>query len=501
MAEQSGSFMSRVMAPFRRAVGPRTTAGVMGTPLFSGYVQSNEKDPTLHGRERYRIFSDILANTSIVAAGTRYFLNLVSKATWRVEPADDSAQAQELADKLEGMMSDMDTPWHRVVRRTSMYRFYGFSIQEWTAKRSEDGAIGMLDVAPRAQLTIERWDMDQHGKLFGVMQRSPQTGEEIYLPRGKLIYAVDDTLNDSPEGLGLFRHLVEPNNTLKRYQQLEGWSFETDLRGIPIGRAPLAELERLVATGELSAADKILLEQPLRDFVQCHIKTPKLGLLLDSLTYTTEDDKQTPSNIPQWNMELLQGDPNGQAEVAAAIERLNREMARVLGVESLLLGTDSRGSHALARDKTQTFSLMVDSTLQEIEETMEHDYRDVVWQLNGWPKELKPTLKTEPVAYRDIEQVTGALRDMAQAGAILAPDDPAINQVRDLLGLSRQKPIDLRDLALLLPDPPDDKGEGDEGEGEGEGTEKVGGGTSAADVHVPTSGSSRLRRKKRRVRR
>ncbi len=444
-----GSLMTRVMAPFRRTVPPSRTAGVAGTPIFSGYVQSDERDSKLAGRERFKTFSDILANTSIVAAGTRYFLNLVSKATWRVDPADESARARELADSLHSMMMDMETPWHRVVRRASMYRFYGFSVQEWTARRRRDGQIGMLDVAPRAQITIERWDVDVHGKIFGVLQRSPQTSEEIYLPRAKIIYAVDDTLNDSPEGLGLFRHLVQPNATLERYQQLEGWGFETDLRGTPIGRAPFAELNRLMEEGKISSADKIALEKPLRDFVQSHIKTPQLGLLMDSLTYTTEDDKATPSQIPQWSMELLKGEPTGQDSVAKAIERLNREMARVLGVESLLLGTDSRGSHALARDKTQTFSLMVDSTLQELQEVMEKDYLGPVWLLNGWPDELKPTLKTEPVQYRDIEQVTGALRDMAQAGAVLPMDDPAINEVRDLLGLSRQRPIDLTDLALL----------------------------------------------------
>jgi alkylated DNA nucleotide flippase Atl1 len=449
---------------------------VAGTPIYGGFIQENEKNAKLIGREKYRTFSDILANTNIVAAGTRYFLNLVSKATWKIEPADDSARAQELAETLHDMMHDMMTPWHRVVRRTSMYRFYGFSIQEWTAKKRENGIIGMLDVAPRAQITIERWDVDEQGAVFGVIQRAPQTSREIYLPRAKIIYAVDDTLNDSPEGLGLFRHLVEPNNALTRYQQLEGWGFETDLRGIPIGRAPLAELQRLVDEGKISSADKTAIEAPLRDLLQNHIQNPQLALLLDSLPYVTEDDKATPSSTPQWDLSLLKGDPKSLQDIAAAIERLNREMARVLGVEMLLLGTDSRGSHALSRDKTQTFSLMVDSTLQEIEEVMEKDYRDPIWELNGWPDELKPTMKTEPVQYRDIEQVTGALKDLAQAGAVMSPNDPAINEVRDLTGLSHQDPEQLmEDLALLSGNLPDDEEEEETPpeEEEADNTEKV----------------------------
>ena len=465
------SFFGRVLGAFQRKVPPTKTVGVASTPIFSGFIQENEKSAEVMGREKYKTYSDILVNTSIVAAGTRYFLNLVSKATWRVEPKDNSPRAEELAERLKDMMTEMETPWHRVIRRASMYRFYGFSVQEWTAKRRVDGAIGLLDIAPRAQITIERWDVDEHGKVFGMVQRSPQTSREIYLPRNKVIYAVDDTLNDSPEGIGLFRHLVQPNTALTRYQQLEGWGFETDLRGIPIGRAPLAELQRLVDEGKMQAADKTLQERALRDFVQNHIRTPQLGLLMDSLTYVTEDDKAVPSNTPQWNLELLKGEPQTSAEVASAIERLNREMARVLGVESLLLGTDSRGSHALARDKTQTFSLMVDSTLQELQEVMEKDFRDRLWELNGWPQDLKPTLKTEPVQYRDIEQVTGALRDMSQAGAVMALDDPAINEVRDLLGLSRQETINLDLDESLLPTD-DDEPKPDEEEEEEE-TEKA----------------------------
>ena len=122
--------------------------------------------------------------------------------------------------------------------------------------------------------------------------------------------------------------------------------------------------------------------------------------------------------------------------MATAIERINREIARVLGVEAIILGDGDAGSYALSRDKTNQFSLTVDSTLQELAEGFEDDLLTPLWQLNGWPIEAMPSLKPEAVQYRDIEQVTAALRDMANAGAVLDPDDPAINEVRALLGLS-----------------------------------------------------------------
>lgn len=423
-----------------RNVPPSKTVGAAGTAVYGGFIMSREKSSALTGTQRYQTFSEILSNVSIVAAGTRFFLNLVSKAAWKVEPAivpGQEARAVELAELVEDILYDMATPWHRVIRRSAMYRMYGFSVQEWTAKIRDDGVVGYLDIEPRAQATIERWDTDYHGRVFGCVQRAPQDSELIYLPMKKLLYMVDDSLNDSPEGLGLFRHIVKGSTELGRYEQLEGYGFETDLRGIPIGRGPFKALHDMVKAGTITKEQRAAIEAPIRDFVENHITNPKLAVLLDSITYESEDESRKPSNVKQWDVELLKGGNTSADAVANAIMRKNREIARVLNVEHLLLGDGTRGSAALSRDKSQSFAMMVDGTLDETVETVERDVVLPIFMLNGWPLELLPTLKTEAIQHREVTEVTGALSDMAKAGAILEPDDPAILEVRDLLGLSR----------------------------------------------------------------
>lgn len=415
---------------------PTDTVGVPGTVIIGGYIQEDEKNSKLVGQEKYRTYSNLLVNIAIVGTGVRYFLNLVSKANWQVEPADDSPQAVEFAEKVEAMMTDMITPWHRVVRRAAMYRFYGFSIQEWTAKKIEDGSITFFNISPRPQITIDRWDTEEDGTVMGVCQRSLTNAEEIYLPRSKLVYMVDDTLNDSPEGLGLFRHIVEPADRLIRYQQLEGFGFETDLRGIPVGRAPFAELDQQVRDGVIDSTKRTEILKPLTDFIKNHIKHPQLGLLLDSLPYQSEDESARPTTTQQWNIDLLKGGNSSQEPVAKTIERLIREIALVLGVEGLLLGVNNVGSQALGVDKSQNLALIVDNTLKELTETFNSDLINPIWGMNGWPDEMKPSFKTDATQFRDIQQITGALRDLALAGAVLDPDDPAIDEVRQLLGLS-----------------------------------------------------------------
>lgn len=452
IAKQGESLFPALGRRFPTRVSPTVAIGVMGTPVYGGYVQSHETNPELKFRRRYKTYSEIMVNTSIVAASIRYYLNLVSKTGWTVEPAEDSGdRGKEIADMVENALYDMDTPWHRVVRRAAMYRFFGFGLQEWTAKRRDDGQLGFKDVQARSAFTIERWDVDEQGTVFGVTQRSPQDNREIYLPRSRLIYMVDDAMNDSPEGLGIFRHLVGPARRLARYEQLEGIGFETDLRGIPIGRAPLALMQQAVDNGTMDPAVRDRIVANIGEFIRSHLKNPERGLLLDSQPFTGQDDQRFPSNIQQWGLELARGDDMAMDDMNRAIDRVNRELARIIGTEHLLLGDGDRGSEALSQDKSHNFALIVESTMTEIAEVMEKDFVMPILNLNGIDEELQPTLKTHPVHFRSVEDVTKSLKDMAASGAMLAPDDPAIKEVRDLLGLSMPDFVPDAEDALMSP--------------------------------------------------
>lgn len=433
-------------------VSATKTIGVPGTAIWNGYIEEGEKDSALVGQNKYRTYSDILANISIVAAGTRYFLNLISNATWNIEPVDDTSDAKRFAEDVEFIIDQMNMPWRRVVRKTATYKFYGFSIQEWTAKRLDNGLIGIGRIDARPQSTIERWMRDEVGDIETVWQRSPQNSNEIEIPRDKLIYIVDDALNDSPEGLGLFRHLAEPTRRLKRFEQLEGYGFESDLRGVPVGRAPFAQLEELVRNGEITETEKTAIVQPLVNFITNHIKNPQLGMLLDSVVYQSTGDNETPSNVRQWDLELLKAGSTSQKEIADTIKRLNEEIARILSMEGLLLGSGPNGTRSLSEGKSNNLAIVVDSTQKEMAETFDRDFIATIGELNGWPKEMWPKFNPEPIRFKDVGEVTQALNDMAGAGAILSPDDPVINAVRGLLSMPEQTEeniqANIRDAAL-----------------------------------------------------
>lgn len=441
-AMAKAGYLPRLMTQGLPRVKPYSEMGVSGVPVYAGYVLTPERNSKLIGQERYRTFADILANTSIVAAGVRYFLNVVARPNWSVEPADDSSEAQKAADWLSNaLFEELSTPWSRVIRRCGMYRFHGFSIQEWTAQRMDDGTVGFSDIEARPQWTIWRWEVDDRGTVIGAWQRDPLTGRELGLPRSKIMYLVDDTLTDSPEGLGLLRHLVEPAERLKEYLEQESVGYMRDLRGIPIGYAPMDELQTAVDQGLMTKAQMNQAIADLEAFVNLEKKGRKTSVVLNSQPYVSHlDSGDTITGEKKWGMELVNGVAPGLSEISKAIDRLNYDMARIIGCEHLLLGSSSAGSFALAKEKATDLYLLANSVLRDIRLQAQHDLVWPLWRLNGFDEKLMPKLKSEDVSPKDVEQIARVMRDLAVAGAPLDYDDEAVNAIRDLLGLPQFDP-------------------------------------------------------------
>lgn len=421
---------------------PFKEQGASGTAVWGGYVQVKDQSAKWIGRQKYRTATELAVNTSVVSAGIHYFANLIANAKWTAKSAEPgNPEADEMAKFMATVLEDTVIPWPNIVRQASMYRFHGFSIQEWIACKRWDGAIGLESIEIRPQHTIEQWAVDEFGKVIGCYQRSPQTNQLLGLPRGKLVYLVEDTLTDSPEGLGVFRHLAEPYARLMRYQALEARAYERDLRGIPVARAPLAAINAAVKAGQITEAQSQQMLAGIQAMIQLQVKQSDTGILMDSQPYfSTTQGGPAVSEVMQWTFELLNGPGLGLVEIAAAIERIQREMARVMGIEHLLLG-DGGGSRAVAQDKSRNVYLIASSVLKNIVAAMQRDIVDPIWDLNALPPQYKPKLTAEDIAPKDVVEISTTLARMSQSGATLSPDDPVINDVRDLLGVSRAKPI------------------------------------------------------------
>jgi hypothetical protein len=430
---------------FRRTKKPVTQAsGTDGVGAMGGRLYSFEQNPAMQGRDFYTTLTNMIANTAIVGTGVRYFQNLIGGTSWTVEPKDGTGElGQRAADLVrEGLFeANMPDAWSTTVKRAALFRMFGFSTHEWTMRRRNDGKMVFASIEHRPQATVEFWDIDDRGgPVRGIVQRPIVWGDYYYVPRERLLYCVDKSLTESPDGVGLLRHVVESARRLDRYVQLEGYGYETDLRGIPLARIPYQELEEYAKNKSKPkgwVADQV---KPVEDFLQKHIRNPWMGLSIDSIPYIRDSNGKTEiSTVPQWAIELLKSETTGLGEINVVIERLNREIARCLGMEFLMMGGDGKGSNAQHQDKTSMFAAILESTLHELAWFVVHDLVWPLLQMNGLdPEQVCPQVMPDPIATERIETVVDALSKLATAGAVLMPDDPAINQIRRRLHLAEQ---------------------------------------------------------------
>lgn len=439
----------------RTASGAFSELGVGGTLVQGGIPNSGDRNPNARGPQRWVTAQDILVNMSIVAAGVRFYLNLTARPAWKLDPVDDTPAAKEMADFAESIIHSTDTSWTRIVRRNAVFKFHGFGFHEWVAKRRDDGKIGLRSIEPRPPQTIVGWDMDDHNSVLGIKQRNPKTGQEIYIPREKMVYLVDDALTDSPEGMGWYRHLIEPRDRMKKFLQLEKIGYQRDLAGTPIGRVPYAAIRKAVAAGAMTEAEGKALTKGIEDFVRAQAKEPDTSLLVDSQPFISigQNGEQTISPALQYGIELLKGTATSIKDLDGAINRTTFDMALIIGVERLLIGREGAGSLALSKDTSLNLFLSVNSTLADMAEGYDRDVIGPAWALNGLNPALRPTLKVEDASSKDVGEVAKMLADMAAAGAVLSPDDPAINDIRSMAGLPDQPEMTPERMGMLMPAP------------------------------------------------
>jgi hypothetical protein len=430
----------------RPTVSPFSEAGVSGAQIVNGYIVDREKNIKLTYLQRSTRYEEIMSNIAVVGAGVRYFTALASSAVWSVEAAEED-KSGEYADFVERMMHELDQSWSTVIKHASMHRYLGYSVGELCAFRSDDGNVFFRSIENRPVRTIDQFDVDDNGNLLGFGQRNPNNGQTLYIPRKKCLYLVDNLMNDSPAGMGVLRHVFESCERLQRLLDLEVMGYAKDLRNIPIGRVPLAEIEKAVNNGEITKEQGQAAIAQMEALVRMKSKLPETSIILDSKPYESRSDTGVSvTSNKQWDLELLSGGAsNGLADIGKAIERIQTEIARVLSSEAQMLS--GGGSQALSRDKSSNAYLAVNSTLNDIVEGVNKDVVTRLWELNGFDKTLMPKLKVEEISDKDAESVAIVLKDMATAGAPLAPDDEAINDLRSMLGIS---PLDLEKVAAQM---------------------------------------------------
>lgn len=454
---KTAPYASGGFAPTAPVPPPTKSAGSDGVSIFGGFLVSGERDPRLQGQNKWTTFDNTILNVAIVGSAVNIWTTLAKSVKWSATPNKRGGRDAEHAVEIvtEGLFeAQMGTPWRQVVGQKVLKKFRGFSLHEMLIRRRSDGRIVCGDLQDRPQWTIWRWNKpDEQSPWLGVEQLTRSGPGTYYIPRERLFYSVENALSPSPEGVGLLRMLAEPVRILELYQQWEGIGFQTDLRGIPLARAPLSKLlDEVDPSGNMTENERKAAVKAsvtfLTDLLAGHNKRADQGVLIDSKPYTTKDGPQTPSQVAEWAFELVKGATSGMAEVGAAIARITRDVARVMNAEFMLLGDTGSGSDAMHEDKTEMFGLVADGALDDIADDAGRDIAARLVALNGLdPETCTPTIQHEPIARTSVDAACKNLMLMFQAG--LDPRDPAINVLRGRMDLPDAPDIDER--LLMLP--------------------------------------------------
>lgn len=444
---------------------PTKPSGSTSISAPGGFLVDGERNRKLRSIEKWIHYDNMTLNVAIISAAIGVWTQLGSSAKWSLKPnARGGKDAQRAADLVtEGLLeSQMSSPWRATVRRQLMKKFRGFALHEALTRRRSDGVVVIGDLQHRPQWTVWRWDIPDEQTPWQGIEQLTHMGGRFYIPRDRLFYSVEDTLSDSPEGVGTLRMLAEPVRVLELYQKWEGIGFQTDLRGLPVGSAPLAKLAQDATAAGASTPDEILAyikaqTKFLTDFLEGHSKRPDQSLFLDSATYRNRDEAQSVSAVNEWAFEIVRGAVSGMPEVGTAIGRLTRDVARIMCAEWLLLGgEDAGGAYSMHEDKTAMFGLLVNSANQDIADDAGRDLAARIVALNGLdPETCTPTLIVEPVATTAVESACRSLMMLTQAG--LHPKDEAINVLRGRMELPDAPEIDDADWmlprgAVVVPD-------------------------------------------------
>jgi N-acetyl-anhydromuramyl-L-alanine amidase AmpD len=211
--------------------------GSSGLRQYSGWVRE-EFLSALVGQQGARVYREMTDNSPTVGAVLFAIAQSLRKVEWRVEPANDTPAAQEMADFADSLRFDMSDTWENFVTEALTMLQYGFAPMEIIYKarlgdnppsvdgislprsRFNDGRIGIRRMPLRGQDTVIKWFLDPSGEIKGLTQQ-PYTGSLVDIPINKLLLFRPTMHKNNPEGRPL------PLNTKVRTP--DGWTTMGDI--------------------------------------------------------------------------------------------------------------------------------------------------------------------------------------------------------------------------------------------------------------------------------
>lgn len=408
---------------------PLVELGSTGLNRWGGYI-SEEWLTELAGTKAATVYREMSDNDPIIGAVLFAIRMLCRQVDWRVDPADESAEARDAAQFLESCRGDMSESWQDVISEALSMLVYGWAFCELVYKRRggdstdptkrskyDDGRIGWRKIPIRAQTSLLEWVFNDAGDLTAMTQSAPPDYKLRTIPIEKALLFRTETTKGNPEGRSILRNSYRSWYFKKNIEVIEGIGVERDLAGLPVVWVP-SNVANPTTAAEVTVRDayKTLATSIRRDEQE--------GILMP-LVYDASGNKT-------YDLTLLSTGGTRQFATDTVINRYNTQIAATCLADFILLGSQKVGSFALASSKTHLFAVAIGAFLDEVQDVFNTDAIPRLFKLNSFKVKEYPVLAHGDLEDVDLAELGAFLAQMALAGAPLFPDETLEKYIRQV---------------------------------------------------------------------
>ena len=378
------------------------------------------------GTKTYREMRD---NDPVVGAILFAIDMLIRNVTWRVEPASEDQGHMDDAQFVTECMEDMSNTWEDTISEIMSLLPFGFSYHEVVYKKRggdsedpsqrsayDDGRIGWRKLAPRAQETKTRWEIDDNGGIQGMYQRI-SSGQEVFIPIGRALLFRANTAKNNPEGRSILRSAYRPWYFKKQIEEIEGIGIERDLAGLPVAYVPAK-----IMSASATANDKAVFNA-IKDIVRNIRRDEQEGVVFPG------DTDESGNKL--YELELLSTGGSRQFDTSAIITRYDQRIAMTVLADFIMLGHEKVGSFALSSSKTDLFATAMGAWLKAIKAVFNRHAIPRLFRVNGMQTEEMPELNFGDIESVNLKELSEYIKNLTASGMELFPDDALENILRE----------------------------------------------------------------------
>lgn len=382
----------------QNAVNP---IGVTGLKHSLGRV-NDEFLPDLKGARGRKVYQEMSENEAVIRAILYAIETIVKGQPMEIEAGEGDADLS-YSDWFQAQWMNQPFTYTEFIEEVLTQLVYGYSLFEIVLGTLPDGRLGLVDLPPRKQSTLSRWEIDTNGKVLGFYQNDPITFKEIFIPEWKLLH-FKFTNSTSPEGRPLLRGAYKAYTYKKNTEHIEAIGLERDFTGIPVIKLP-AELMNGTDAQSTAAVEE------WKKIGTDVVKNNQTALMIPSNTFPNLTG--APTNTPMYSIELLSSPSTRLIDTSVIIDRHEKAMSRIALADFIMLGSTAAGSFALSKDKSALFIKSLESMMTKIEEALNRQVIKLIWDLNGFKPETMPRFKAPTIGQVELADVLQVVQTLA----------------------------------------------------------------------------------------